>query len=658
MMSARTLAAFLLTILCFNSFLAQIYSEGEFRLELKSLILPQFPDTTSMEYQFAKSMIARDITMTIIYKPDTIAVKKDDGSRAVVDINGGLIYEFKEILDRKYFFLDTLSVDINGMNEFVNMAKSSTRGRISEPVFLKNYKFGLDCWQYVISEGEGNLTVLTSAQIDMPYQKNGALDTLIKGTVIEILMEDTLGSKVEIGITSFNPEIKDAKIFSIDTSGYENGTELRRGLQENIAKYNEEKRIEQQEFGEYENRSINQDLLQKLVTDGVLDLEAYDVSYALEQGESLDIPSILLLNKLSKKGFQFMSSAALLDVFEESEVLSPTLEFLLKEKSALWDSLPTDKKFSAICLAAIKDHLNKAIIKQQVIENLHTMKYGDFADISLINSFVTGDLSYEELFNKVDNLQKLYQGYVYDDDELVQRIEDLFQLALKGHNLSYSSSRQDSILTIEVTKELYTFNINKLKDIDYEQRVDGKYLPKDSTLINMSFYQTLLNTQKQIAADNKIDYSFSIFALDPPFTYEVREYEYNELVSIIPELAIKINTVFLNSFMKDEHDSFRRLGSSFPFHPDGREVQISFPFMQTGDLREYITTSQKKAFLKLAKNNDLGLTITEKNLNNLEERIFLSLYDDPYELIRAFDNYSFTPKQKKALEGIFKVSIY
>ena len=613
---------------------SQDFKEGEFHVGLISFESEQMPDTSSLQYKKALKALNSQFKVDVSYNSERIVFSETEGTKVVLDFENNKSYEFRNVNFRPFYFVDSISNEFNIKTGILEKDKSS----FGDSTFIENYKFGLDCWRYVSNQAEGILTIYVTNNIVMPGKSVTSRDPLEIGSVVETIVDDYEGNKVVFGMTAFTDKIKDRSVFLIDTFNNDNGTNIV-GLELTLE---EQIKLERDQYGDYQEYLIDKDIIQQLVDEKALDPRTFRVRYALKNNCNYDVPNILMLGKGSRLGFAFMPRQEVLNIFTSCNIMGPTLEYLLTDDSILWDNLSTDFKYNAICIAAIKDHLLKPRVRKQTVENLFTFKYIKSKNSLLDKAFINGDYSYSEYFNKVNVLQKLREGYLANDIEIYETLKEFFELAFHSDNISISYSMIDNLMKLKTESEIYEIDINDLKAGDYFDSSENSY--GDSIIISEAFYSKPLNVLKQIATDNNKSKTYSIYHLKAPFTDNFDVSEYSEVIEEYPQLNINIDAFYLNTFSKYEWDWFNGFGMSFPYHPSGPiNHELQLPSLKLGDSDAesgFLTSQVKRDFFKFIELNDVGLNISDENLENLKIQSNNTLYKNPYEFICQIDHIS------------------
>jgi len=488
-------------------------------------------------------------------------------------------------MNTKTFIVDTIS-DSDGK---MAMLSGLTDFEFGEGEELGKYKFGLNCKKYEQVFNGIRTEVILSTDIEMPIQKLDNEYPKDQGILVESTSVDPSGLKLIFGIKSFSPQIIDTTLLSIDTSAHSNMNKAIKEMNQAFEEVEKESKEEEERFGKIKPETVNVDLIKNLIRDGAIDSTIYDRDY-MKGDYRIDVPNVLLKNKSKDYGFQFMPSNQIKQILEENNILTPFVEILLKSYSSELDKLSTEIKFNAICIAAIKDHLSHKKTKRQLADNLFGMAFFDSIDQNLNEEFILGNISYTDYLSETNVLNKLNNRYATSDQEILDNVKDFFHSGLEDIEIRPQFIEEGDLLKITIAEESYQIILSNLKEKNYEgfnyDDENATILYKDTTAFDKDFYNNLKGTLKQIAADNNLEMTYSILELKPPFIDNLmyQHQEYQEVISLFPELIIDINAIYINKFPKIEYEPLNTIGISFPFHPDAYYKELRFINFREGDI--------------------------------------------------------------------------
>ncbi|HZV68592.1 MAG TPA: hypothetical protein VFG10_03580 [Saprospiraceae bacterium] len=635
---------------------AQKYTEGVYEFGLISLERTPDSPIDSITLPLMKANVEAQLAYTVYFTKDLIAIEKTDplGSdiRGVYDFQNHKVYEFKNISDQPGFTQYDIPEHVpisDSENEILSKIKSAKGEIIAESIF------GLSGTKYEIEQNGSNFTlILTKDILVQDIQSINPLP-LDVGTIIQFSMIEQ-GLKITMGMKSFSPVIPDRNIFSIDTIGLMNFTKQREALQESLKEMHEEDKIKKEKYGDYKPHSSKNDIIHNLAEEGALDKDNWKVSQALENHTDYDIPSIVVLALDEEKGMAIMDRSSLKKLFTRYDMLSPTLEYILSDKESKWNKIPDHLKYSAICIASIKDLLNNHFSRGQIASNLTSLDLLDPGSDSVARSYLEGKAPLKDLLNEVNIFTRLKDDIAITDDDIYKHVAAFFDIVSSKMGTHLMIERHNTQMTVKNGDASYYVDINSLKEPDYS-KTDEDEPPTiflDTTKINEEFYQKLLDVVKQLGADQNTGMAYSIYRLHPPFVREIPEYDYDEIVEAYPWIRIDENAIYFQQFPKKDYEFLEGdIGCSFPYHPDADYQEVTIGNFKIGDIDagiDYVTSNQKKAFIDYLKKYHQDFGVPDENLTDDINDIEQSLIKGSDDLLRYLKNIRIT------VENIFDIT--
>lgn len=648
----------LLIILLFSThILAQKYTTGTIEIGLVDLKMSD-DSVDSSTILMIKESIEREMAMTISFNEDRVVVEKKDlfneVTRVVLDMESNQMYEFKTLSDEPVFTVEALESNTTDTDKKTALESFDKISNTSLTIM------GLECQKYTKGEEGKEMTFLLTKDITYHDVLNLSPFPKEQGTLVHMIVDEPAsGMTMTIGMKSFVASIADPTIFSIDTIGLANIGALRNAFLEGLELAAEDSSQQLSKYGEYRPDSINKDIIQKLVDLGGFQQDEWSIKTALEGGTNYDIPSILLLAKYTQKGLPSMDRSQTKTLLAKAGLLTPTVDQLLNLDENSWNKISSENRYSAICIASIKDHLDNTDTRQQIVNNLETLSLGYFADNSVAQSYLDGNATLADLIGEVDGLTRLDTGIATDNTDIYNYIKSFFEIALGKKAMEFSKS--DNLVNIHVGDQKYIIDINLLKEEDYdnsnydiEPAVIAYY---DTVAINKYFYDNLLTKIKQIGADTDAGLAYGIYDLVTPIAYQVGKYAYSEIVNSLPFLAPTEDAIYFQQFAKDDYSFDANVGAGFPYHPEAYHSEINIGNFRVGDIDagvDFITSSQKKEFIDYLTQNYQSFNINKQTLDESISDIKSSLLAGSEELLQYLPNikitvnnvFEFTPKSE------------
>ncbi len=650
----KALSIILLTLLYTLQVHAQKYTEGVFEFGLISLERTSDSPIDSNTLPLMKETVEAQLALTVYFAKDMIAIKKTDalGSdiRGVFDLSKHKVYEFKNISDQPAFTVSDIPQTISDAENELLSHITFGEGKV-----LEEKIHGLSGVQYEIENDGLSFTFIATEDIVVNDVLNMYHLPFAKGTIIQASMIAN-GLKFTIGVKSFSPEIPDRKIFTIDTIGLMNFTKQRQAISDAMNELDEEEKLKKEKYGEYKPHSSNNDIIRNLAEEEALDKDNWRVSQALENHTDYDIPSILLLAKDETTGLAVMDRPSLKKLFTRYNMLSPTLEYILSDSESNWNKIPNHLKYSAICIASIKDLLDNHFSRAQIASNLASMDLLDSGGDSVAISYLNGKAPLKDLLNEVNVFTRLMEGIAITDDEIYKHVVSFFDIVSTKMGIHLQVTKKDKRVTIKTGETSYYTDINNLKEPDYRNRDedDTPQIYFDTTRINARFYQKLMNVVKQIGVDNNTGMAYSIYQLTPPFVREIDKYEYNEITTAYPWIRIDEDAIFFQQFPKKEYSIMEGdVGCSFPYHPDADNKEVTIGNFRFGDKDagvDYVTSSQKNEFIEYLKTYYQDFGISREILDDHISQIQQSLIKGSNELL------GYLPNTKITVDKVFDIT--
>jgi hypothetical protein len=641
----QSIKFFLFGILLFISTdgISQKYTEGWFEFGLVSIKSTSEDKVDSNKLDMLRTQIESQVSMENYFtKSKFVLIKKTfvDTRRIVYDLGNRKVYEFTDSEVRPVFSLEVLPQKL----DYAITLEDNLE--ISEGKLLKNKILGFTCTEYsIIVEGK-TFTVITTKDIEYedltgqnPYPSS------IGHVVRTIIDEPSFGVKVTLGMKSFSPNIPDRNIFSVDTAGYEDLTKLRQATRILEAKAEIEFQQERSKFGEYIRTSTNVDLIEKLIDLGALDRKEI---YEYDKDNSYDVPSILAFGMTRKHRISRMNRDSLIILFEEVNILTPNLVRLLKMDQEKWAKVPKWLRYKAICIASLKDLIESEKGKRQIVQNLIKLGYLINPKDVLVNDFINGKNSLVDLLDATNVLSRLDETMISSDDALYERVCAFFKIASKGIRQQIKLSRKSNLVIISDGKTKHNFDLNSLKQVDrkrnkvLKQSNDVVYM--DTTYANLKFYKILLDVVIQVETDNNSPIGVNIYRLEPILSMngfgELDLYVYSKILEIFPFLEIDIDALFFNYGLKEDIDSGKFTGVSFPYHPSSyyKENQINLRAFSIVFDEHWWRTSEKDEFVGFVKTNLSEFELSNTDFEMIKSNIYQNLTHESHSLLQYIPN--------------------
>lgn len=640
----------LIIFICLTAFVqGQKYDEGVIVMDLTKIeTIDGSPLDTSM-FKMVKSNIGRQLNIIYYISKDRFVILKKDilgrPQRVVYDFSSNTMYEFIDLNGQPAF----KKIDIKKMMEQVQGVTDNLNFEIDSFPEYNEIRFGLECKKYNITTPEGiNMELLATNDIRMPALNQINIMPIDLGTIVLSTVDNTSSNlRLTFGATSFNPIIVDRSILSIDTIGLMNANSINEQFEHMFDGVDEYESLVAKEFGEYKSLKLNHNLIKTLAKEGILDSNYYVIENVLNGGseKNFDIPEIMLLGRRNNARLKNMERKELLQVLNKHNLLSPTVEKLLKLGVEEWQLIDEDKQYLSICLAAIKDHINKKEIKENIVNNLEVMGYCDFTDKEIKDKYIQGSASLIDIINEVYLFTPLQYKVVNTNNEIYEVVKEFIKQALSEYGVHFSFTEFDNSININDGKREYEVDINKFKESEYDYESETEIV-KDTAKINQYFYNQLTDVVRQISADNNLNKIFNIYHFEPPFTYDINSYDYHDIIESCQILDFGIDQLYLWKATPQSEDIWGvNIPISFPFHPDVLAVKLNLGNFSIGDGTgqfNYITTEEKEKFVKYLKKYQSEYNISDETLQYKIDNIKNRLFNDSDDLAQILPNVRIT----------------
>lgn len=627
----------ILIFLSFNELKGQVYNAGILEFNKPQVFFSEtntFKD--SAELLLLKSEIELKSLNKIYFTPNKLAtfIHFPNGyMRVVMDTSG-----------YAKFVLDSIKEYVKySLNEMRQAIEDSIKEISFTRLKYKLYGFETDSLVYVVNEKDTVRCLCTSQLKFLSYPfithllniNGGSRQCFALKSVIK--MEDYIIHLASV--SKYTPLLSDLDSIFIVPDDYKLMTTS--GTDNSNNDYaSEEATPEEYEYGQGANLEKLKYLIQHEHID-TSELEGYEVKDILKYNKNYDDYSIikLLESKLgkvenfnAKEAIKVLISAKLID-----EKIKKDISTIIKKE----EHLSKDNFWKYIYLLKLKAEFQKSDVKTIIVNNHIEKGIDTGSDISARENYLSGKIDFSEYICSVTNLLKpLNHGYVKTGHETEQLVKRFFDLAL-DEIVQYTLMVTDTSFIINTTQYKYEILFNEIEepnwDLNYDE--DAPIVYSDTIHLTSEFYQKLLKTVKQIDADYKSPYAFSIYKFDEMIT-EGGEEIVTENIKLKP---FKYRFC-LNRFLVDEYEPFNEISISF------REDQRPFKSFlidqyKVGDIdgnKPYVTTEEKKMFIELMKKykNDYG--ILDEEIHNVEKRIKNDLIDNGIYLLDMFPALGFS----------------
>lgn len=623
----------------------QKYHEGVMAMGLTNIeTVDGSPIDTNMA-EMVKSNTGEQLNVTYYITKDRFAIVKKDligeAQRMVYDLSSNSLYEFIDLRGQPAFRkmnITKIAEQVQATSEISNLKVDSF------PEYFET-RHGLECKKYIVTTPEGLIMqLLTTNDIRIPKVDQINQMPIDLGTMVLATVDNEAANlRLTFGTTSFSPIITDRSILSIDTIGLMNATAIHEPILQMFGDTDEYDSLVAKEFGEYKSLKVNHDLIKTLAKEGLLDSNYYEIESVLkdESEENFDIPQIMLLGRQSNASLKNMERKDLLQVLNKHNLLSPTVEHLLKLSKEEWQLIDEDKRYLSICLAAIKDHINKKEVKENIVNNLEVMGYCDFTNNKIRDEYIQDRASLIDIINEVYLFTPLEYGIAISNDEIYEAAKKFIEQALDEYGINLSFTQLDNNISISDGQHEYEISINKFKEREYDYE-NEKEIVKDTARINEYFYDQLTNVVKQISADNNLNKIFNIYHFEPPFIHYIDSYDYQDIIKSCPILDFEIDQLYLWKATPQGEDIWgENIPISFPFHPEVFIVQLNLGNFSIGDgtdITNYITTEQKEKFVEYLIKYQSQYNMSDETLQNKIDIIKNQLFTDSEEIAKMLPN--------------------
>ena len=564
----------------------------------------------------------------IYFTSDRLAIISEDPlgsiSHGVIDLIENKEYTFSEISGVKSFTVSDFDSDQGSPLPLMS--------KFGEGKQLDKKIFGLTCKEYTAISGDVTSTLITTKDLELPEVNIFNSMVTDGGFMVSMdVADNSIGFSFKMGLKSFSPVIKDRSVISIDTTGMTNVNNFQKEFHEGLKDFAQSEAEINEKFKDEKPPVANKELIQKLIDQGILDIEIYSVSSALNEEELYDIPTLLIETSSRKKGFALLDRKEIKDRFEASNMLTESVEKLLTLEDSEWSKIEEEYKMEAITLAVIKDHLASKKTRKQIIENLDRLNYGDFSNHEIGQSYLSGRIDLKDFLGGLPFLDNLEIGTIKDDQDLFQHINTFFSNAFNRLNLDVKITGDNKVMVLE--NGVYKTSIDLLN----VKRQSGNY-QENKFEPNEELYNHLLDYVKQISKDNNQSLGFGLTRLSPPFTTKINYY--STIVEAYPPIKIDQEALFFYTTPSTTPIE-ESIGTSFPFHPDNIflwEIRLGSFHLRSSSGKEYVSTKTKNKFIAYLTEHHKEFGLDDKSLSSLVEELASTIFPNKDLLLSKLPN--------------------
>jgi len=621
---------FAFSFLIYSITISAQVTQGQYEMGLlKWELTDDFPGDSTMaativdrmNTELKKSKFAFNQNYIVTYGVDEYG---DEIGRTLFDSKNNVSYTFMQSEGIQFYQIDTIKAPTSPQME---VSLESTK-KLTE----KRFGFNLEESTYLFAGKE--ITFVHTSDVIQPEGNTSTLSPIPMDFFMVEMRITEMGLVLSMGITDFSKEISNEKVFSTSIEGYQSRREFLSGLEEAFDFEDEKQKGE----------GINLDILEKLNDDGFFEETPYDFNYFWESNVSVDKFRILELMKNDATQVINLPIDSLESVMLSNNMVSPKAFDLFEKCTSKNADLETSEKWNLLMLCALRKHLdqkeNRVIITENFKEKNKAFGFSETA----FNDFTEGKIQLEEFLLKAKIFHKLATGKVKNNKDLTKAARDFLNTALKKDIPDLKVKKKKNTLIISDGKREHSVLLNSLKEIDYDNYNEKKdtYGYVESFEIGASLFNELLPKVKQIAADNKLKYSYAIFDFREIFQGGIG-YFYS-LNKAFPEIKIFESEYVLLKFASDDYD-LDGIGVSFLQKNAVELRQLEMIRMLIGDVDagiEYITTETKDKFVDYLERNQKSRGLTKESLKETKKSIYENLYQAESQLIEMIPNLSTT----------------
>jgi len=517
--------------------------------------------------------------------------------------------------------------------------------KIISKVELDEKLFGLNQVECTcLVNNQDTVVLVTTDDLSLPsFSSSVQPDFGIKGTILS--MEINVGVAIlKYEVTSFIPKITNKKYISTDFSQMQNLTEtLETLVGENVEEDAEVLAMVaelEKEYGEYKPHGTNNDILVQIAKEGYIPEES--IEYIIKGKMDVDIPAIIgelgpsYLNRVNY--FAERDPKSIINDFIKWDIYSPSITTILSDTS-YWYSLEDYEKQYVLQFASIHDAFLTESARQQIVNNAKSIRFITNVDQDINQAFVKGEIGIDEWYGQFDNHFPLKQGKSEGIDEVYRIIKNMFDFAFEGLAIDVEVELLEDKILIKSNNVKYVLPIENFYEEDYESDYNeekGRYAYKKNIDYNSTFYETIVNKIKQVAADNGLRQGYSVYETKPLGPSGFEEYKYYDLIKRFPALDHYEKRLYLKKLIKKVYDPFAKLNMSFPYHPEATYLVVSFGPGHSVDVSfnvQYVTTANKLKFINFLRENADIYNINTENIKRDSINIMNTLMEGPEDLI-------------------------
>lgn len=646
-----------LGLICTSVLYAQErHEKGTYEMKVTKIELsPEVgADSTMMLKQIQKQMSKFDYTcvftkdvVTIVQEVDVLFEKKK--VRTVKD----LIHKQQYFVREAGYKKDTLKEPTSGLPYEVKI--------LSEKALDKKV-FGLSQISYTcLVNNQDTVVVATTNDISIPtFLLSDALNMAQKGTLTSIVFNIGIAT-VTYEMISFVPEVEDEGLISTDFSMMQNLAETIKVPDNSKEKAKDWVKELEEEYGVYRPQGENLDILQQIVKDGYLDAES--IEHIVEDKADIDIPAIiekLGMISFKKKGyFSLREPKSIISDFKKWGMHSPSISTMLSHPT-YWNSIDTFMRPKALAYASIHDALKSKPARQLIVDNAKSIRFVTDADESINKQFVDGNMGIDEWYGQYDTHYPLKKGTATQVGEVYLLVKRMFGFAFADMPVDAKVSIAGDEVQVKSKGTVHVLAMEDLYEDDYDRynEAENRYEKKESIEYNQAFYGTIVDKIKQVAADNGVGETYSVFTTNPVGPRNFDTYEYEELIRNFPEMAHYEERLYLKKNRMKVYDSEARLNMSFPYHPDrdaSYQTSIGPGHFVGAELdANYVPSESKLTFIRFLRENGPLYNLNAADVAKDSVTIMNSLMKGSENLIHYLGSVKFTVQKEGGFQPEYR----
>ncbi|MCB0653003.1 MAG: hypothetical protein KDC85_17125 [Saprospiraceae bacterium] len=643
------LLAFCMVPACFY---AQSPEKGHLMIGLLDVEPLDSTAEEGLQIAFFKEMMAPQFRREVYFNQAFSAevYRDEDGNvlhREVYSRDTRLAYLFQYEPEGNYYFIDSTvmlhateirELDREGIEDVVMVGQG--------PDSVKTI-FGFQCKRVELKDpggfGPEKMIFYVTEALPSYGESIGDAMPLFSGFPMEVIME-VEGMRITAGPISFDPEIDDESVFSLNTEGFEKRSREETGL------FSDDEEEEDMSDNEIEpGLGINLDLYRRMVEEGVIEYEEYALERLEEVNGSIDRLSLItksesaLVNRPPDSILYLLDQYGLLD-----QPFKAQMERIYQQDK----NIDSHRFYYTLVFGALKQELDDPENRSQFVRNMVELGYRQKGASSLVDTldFLAGKESFDDFMMKLEGFQEIsFKDLVTNLEAAATELESMFRQVLKddARTLKAEPVKSPEGNGIKIIVEDFQYFIPKdwLSYYEYEE----EELPDIADTLNIyAFYEyQFAQILRQIGADLNLDMAFGPYLFEAMFD-EFYFVDYQGVIADHPEFRIfNREWAFLKFPKKLSYDYYAQSPSiTFPYSGSRANLvclRVHSPYtLDENSGENYLRSEEKEKLLNYFSENKAAYSLSDQTFAEYANSVRSNLFNSPDQILAILPGFGLT----------------